>query len=59
MLLKRGDLTLEFFPHPELDPLTSWFSGRLRLDDLDGFYAICRKESPRAARDNRDYILPR
>ena len=40
---KRGDLTLEFFPHPELDSLTSWFSCCLRLDDLDSFFAICRK----------------
>jgi hypothetical protein len=32
MILKRGDLTLEFFPHPELDPLTSWFSCCLRLE---------------------------
>jgi ketosteroid isomerase-like protein len=31
MILKHGDLTLEFFPHPELDPLTSWFSCCLRL----------------------------
>jgi len=37
MILKRGSLVLEFFPHPELDPLTSWFSCCLRLDDLDGF----------------------
>lgn len=42
MVLKRGGLTLEFFPHPELDPLTSWFSCCLRLDDLDGFYEVCR-----------------
>lgn len=42
MILKRGDLTLEFFPHPELDPLTSWFSCCLRLDDLDAFYALCK-----------------
>ncbi len=41
MILKRGGLTLEFFPHPELDPLTSSFSCCLRLDDLDGFYAEC------------------
>lgn len=41
MILKRGDLTLEFFPHPELNPLTSWFSCCLRLDDLDSFYATC------------------
>ena len=42
MILTRGDLTLEFFPHPKLDPLTSWFSCCLRLDDLDDFYAACK-----------------
>jgi catechol 2,3-dioxygenase-like lactoylglutathione lyase family enzyme len=43
MILKRGDLTLEFFPHPKLDPLTSWFSCCLRLDDLDSFYTACKQ----------------
>jgi catechol 2,3-dioxygenase-like lactoylglutathione lyase family enzyme len=43
MILERGTLTLEFFSHPELDPLSSWFSCCLRLDDLDGFYAACKK----------------
>jgi hypothetical protein len=43
MILKRGELTLEFFPHPELDPPTSWFSCCLRLDDLDSFYATCKE----------------
>ena len=42
MILKRGNLTLEFFPHPQLDPLTSWFSCCLRLDDLDSFYSTCK-----------------
>lgn len=42
MILRRGALTLEFFPHPDLDPLTSWFSCCLRLDDLDSFYAVCK-----------------
>jgi hypothetical protein len=42
MILTRGVLTLEFFPHPELDPRTSWFSCCLRLDDLDSFYAVCK-----------------
>ncbi|MEM7703499.1 MAG: bleomycin resistance protein [Pseudomonadota bacterium] len=37
MILKRESLVLEFFPHPELDPLTSWFSCCLRLNDLNGF----------------------
>ena len=41
MILKRGGLTLEFFSHPEVDPLTSNFSCCLRLDDLDAFYAAC------------------
>jgi hypothetical protein len=43
MILKRGSLTLEFFPHPGLDPSTSWFSCCLWLDDLDSFYAICKE----------------
>jgi catechol 2,3-dioxygenase-like lactoylglutathione lyase family enzyme len=39
MILERGTLLLEFFPHPTLDPTQSWFSCCLRLDDLGGFYA--------------------
>lgn len=42
MILERGSLRLEFFHHPELDPLTSWFSCCLRLDDLDAFYSVCK-----------------
>ena len=41
MILRRGQLTLEFFPHPEVDPLSSSFSCCLRLDELDPFYATC------------------
>jgi catechol 2,3-dioxygenase-like lactoylglutathione lyase family enzyme len=42
MILKRGDLTLEFFPDPDLDPLASAAGCCLRLDDLDKFYADCK-----------------
>lgn len=42
MILQRGAVTLEFFPWPEVDPLTSAFSACLRLDDLDDFFAVCR-----------------
>lgn len=42
MILKRGSLTLEFFPHPQLEPARSWFSCCLRLDDLDAFYAASK-----------------
>lgn len=42
MILKRGGLTLEFFSYPDLDPASSSFSCCLRLDDVDGFYTICK-----------------
>ena len=42
MILTRGELKLEFFPHPKLDPLQSWFSCCLRLDDLAVFYAAAK-----------------
>lgn len=41
MILKRDRLTLEFFPHPDLNPSESWFSCCLRLDDLTAFYRLC------------------
>ncbi len=43
LILGRGDLLLEFFPHSGLDPATSSFGSCLRLDDLDAFYAECRQ----------------
>ncbi len=42
MILSRGEVQLEFFPFPDLDPTTSSFGSCLRLDDLDAFYAACR-----------------
>ena len=42
MILERGALMLEFFPFPDLDPAESSFGCCLRLDDLDGFDAVCR-----------------
>ena len=42
LILRRDAVTLEFFPLPGLDPSTSSFSCCLRLDDVDGFYSVCR-----------------
>jgi len=42
MILAGHDLTLEFFPYPDVDPASSAFSCCLRLDDVDHFYALCR-----------------
>ena len=39
MILSRGTLELEFFPHPTLDPAQSWFSACLRVDDPDTLLA--------------------
>lgn len=36
LILERGSMVLEFFPHPDLDPAANWFSCCLRIDDLDG-----------------------
>ncbi len=36
LILQRGPLEIEFFPHPQLDPATSWFSACVRVDDPDG-----------------------
>lgn len=41
LILGRDGIVLEFFPHPDLEPATSWFSACLRLDDLDAFYRAC------------------
>jgi catechol 2,3-dioxygenase-like lactoylglutathione lyase family enzyme len=39
MIMQRGALEIEFFPHAELDPRTSCFSACFRVDDLDALYA--------------------
>lgn len=41
MILTRGDVVLEFFPYPDLDPATSSFGCCLRLDDVAAFHQLC------------------
>ena len=41
LILERGGVVLEFFPHADLDPATSSFGACLRLDDVDAFYTEC------------------
>ena len=38
MILCRGPLEIEFFPHPELKPSESWFSACVRIDDVDALH---------------------
>ena len=42
MILKRGGLTLEFFPYPDLNPSESSFSCCLRLEDMPALYQSCK-----------------
>lgn len=39
MILSRGPLVIEFFPHPELEPRESWFSACVRVSDVNALYA--------------------
>ena len=41
LILEWGDLILEFFSHPDLNPAESSFSCCLRLDNMPAFYAAC------------------
>ncbi len=38
LILRRGELTLEFFPFADLDPARSSFMCSLRVDDVDELY---------------------
>lgn len=35
MILQRGSVEIEFFPHPDVDPLTSSHQCTIRANDLD------------------------
>ena len=58
MILARADMRLEFFPYPQLDPLTSWFSCCLRLDDLDRFYETCLSSGISESRERAAEVAP-
>ncbi len=38
LIVSRGELALEFFPHRDLDPTTSDHQANLRVDDLDALH---------------------
>lgn len=38
LILRRGELSLEFFPFADLDPARSSFMCSLRVDDVDELY---------------------
>ena len=40
MVMTRVGATLEFFPHPRIEPRTTWFSACYRVGDLDGLHRL-------------------
>jgi hypothetical protein len=58
MILERQGIALEFFPHPKLDPLASWFSCCLRLDDMDAFYSLCKAAGLSEKNDGHPRLHP-
>jgi hypothetical protein len=58
MILRRGDLMVEFFPYPDLDSYSNSFSCCLRLDDLDTFYDACRGAGLPEARTGIPRLVP-
>jgi len=55
MILNRGPLVLEFFPHPEVDRFSSWFSACIRVDDPGALLA----EWQGAGLSSNDGAIPR
>lgn len=38
MIMQLGEMTLEFFHHPHLDPNSSWHSACIRVPDIQIYY---------------------
>ena len=58
MILRRGGLTLEFSPYPDLDPSQSSFGCCLRLDELQRFYDACLATGLREAESGIPRLAP-
>jgi catechol 2,3-dioxygenase-like lactoylglutathione lyase family enzyme len=58
MILRRGGLTLEFFPYPDLEPAQSSFSCCLRVDELTRLYDACKAAGLREAHSGFPRIVP-
>jgi hypothetical protein len=58
LILVRGPLEIEFFPHPGLDPAASWFSACVRVADLDRLRADWVAAGVPEADDGQPRITP-
>jgi catechol 2,3-dioxygenase-like lactoylglutathione lyase family enzyme len=58
MILRRGGITLEFFPYADLDPTESSFGCCLRLDEMQRFYDACLAAGVREAQTGAPRLAP-
>lgn len=58
LILRRGELQLEFFPFPELVPEESSFMCSLRVDDLDQLYLQIRAAGVTEGAVGRPRLVP-
>lgn len=58
LILRRGQLELEFFPFPDLVPEESSFMASLRVDDLDGLYRQIRESGVDERTAGRPRLVP-
>ncbi|MGD8166994.1 bleomycin resistance protein [Herbiconiux sp. P16] len=58
MILTRDGLQLEFFPAPDLDPLSSNFMCCLRVADVDELYDAIRRSGVPEATTGRPRLHP-
>ncbi|MBG6056058.1 catechol 2,3-dioxygenase-like lactoylglutathione lyase family enzyme [Salinibacterium sp. CAN_S4] len=58
MILTAGDLELEFFPRPDLDPSTSSFMCSIRIADLDSLYALILNSGVPVVGEGRPRLSP-
>ncbi|MEG2299532.1 MAG: bleomycin resistance protein [Acinetobacter sp.] len=43
MIIRLGEMTLEFFHHPHLDPNSSWHSACIRVAEIQPYYEYWSK----------------
>ena len=58
LILRRGQLELEFFPFPDLVPEESSFMCSLRVDDLDVLYRQIRESGVDERLTGRPRLVP-
>jgi catechol 2,3-dioxygenase-like lactoylglutathione lyase family enzyme len=58
LILRRGDLQLEFFPFPGLEPEKSSFMCSIRVDDVDELYGQIGAAGVAEKADGAPRLLP-